>query len=99
MAGEVHRGFASVQYGSENLPFRLQTAVTYLLYNKCDNDVNQNYGTRLGLDYVALKEVCVMALILCNLKTCSHSLKFRGYRYPTSFRGDLNSLTNVLMFH
>ena len=32
---------------------------------------------------MASKEVYVMALILCDLKTCSHSMKFRDF--PVSF--------------
>ena len=60
--------FFPAQYVSGNGPFMIQTFITHLSYNLFENNLNQNYGTWIGFNYIVLKEVYVVKVILWILK-------------------------------
>ena len=55
-----------------------------------ENNFNQNYGTSFGFNVIDANEVYVVVLIYCDLKTYSHSMKFPGFRLPTSYCADVS---------
>ena len=69
----------TVQYGSGNLPHMIKTSAAYLLYNIFENNINQNYGAGIGFHFIALKEVPVVILMFCDVKTFSHNTTFSGF--------------------
>ena len=67
----------AVQYGLGKLPYKIQTFITRIFLNMWENNFNQNYGTRFGFKVIAVKNVCVVVLVLCHLKHNRTSWDFR----------------------
>ena len=73
----------SVVHGSgmmDHLSSRLILCIHYTAHVK----VFFNYGTWIVFNYIASKEIYVAPLILCDLTTCSHEMRFWAFTFPIS---------------
>ena len=73
-----------MEYGLGKLPFKIQTFITHKYYT-AEKKFNQNNGTRFGFNAIALKDIYVVVVVLCDLETNSHSMRSQGFRLPTTF--------------
>ena len=69
----------TVQHGSGNGPFKIHIFVIHLSFKFFEDNLNQNYGIWIDFNYIASKDVNVVALFYV-IWACSHSMKL-----PISF--------------